>query len=59
MELENGQKILLADLKALVEEVENGEFGDFSNQKYPNPKVTLATKFHELRENVIEGKYDE
>lgn len=56
--MEEGQQILIDDLKALMKEVEDGEFGDFSNNKYPAPKVALAGKFEELRVNVINGKYD-
>jgi len=58
MELELGQKELVKDLKNLLEEVENGEFGDFSNNKYVTPKMELRKKFLELAQNVIEGKYD-
>ena len=58
MEIEKGQEILAIDLRELLQEVENGEFGDFTNDKYPTPKITLAQKFHELRQNVINGKYD-
>lgn len=56
--LEKGQKILVDDLKALLVEAEAGEFGDFTNQKYGAPKMALAEKLHELRQNVINGKYD-
>ena len=58
MNLEKGQKVLLNDLEELLLEVGNGEFGDFSNNKYPAPKVALAQKLNDLRENVINGKYD-
>lgn len=58
MELEKGQQILVDDLKALLSEAEDGEFGDFSNEKYAAPKMALAEKFLELRRNVINGKYD-
>lgn len=56
--MEKGQEILIADLEALLQEAKDGEFGDFSNEKYPAPKVELAQKLFELRENVINGKYD-
>lgn len=58
MELEKGQEVLAADLKKLLAEVEAGEFGDFSNNKYPAPKSALVQKFVDLRNNVISGKYD-
>lgn len=56
--LEAGQQILVTDLEILLEEAKDGEFGDFSNRKYAAPKVALAARLHELRENVINGKYD-
>lgn len=56
--LEKGQRILANDLKALLAEVEAGEFGDFSNEKYPAPKIELASQLLVLRNNVIDGKYD-
>ena len=57
-ELEKGQKVLVKDLEELLAEANAGEFGDFSGEKYPTPKVELAQKFFNLRENVINGKYD-
>jgi hypothetical protein len=56
--MENGQNIFIDDLKELLAEAEAGEFGDFSNNKYPAPKMALAEKLHGLRQNVINGKYD-
>jgi len=56
--MEKGQQILADDLKELLAEVDAGEFGDFSNDKYPAPKIALAEKLHDLRQNVINGKYD-
>ena len=56
--MENGQKILIKDLKEVLGEAENGEFGDFTNEKYPAPKIALAEIFYNLRQNVIKGKYD-
>jgi hypothetical protein len=58
MALEKGQQILVDDLEILLDEAKSGEFGDFSNNKYPTPKITLAEKLLELRQNVIDGKYD-
>lgn len=59
MNHEAGQKRLVEDLKALLAEAEAGEFGDFTNIKYATPKVVLATKLAELRECVINGRYDD
>lgn len=56
--MEKGQLVLIEDLKALLAEAEAGEFGDFSNQKYPAPKVALRGKLLELSDNVVSGKYD-
>lgn len=56
--MEKGQHILIADLEALLQEAKDGEFGDFTNEKYPAPKIELARKLYEMRQNVIGGKYD-
>lgn len=58
MELEEGSKKLVEDIKELLAEAESGEFGDFTNEKYATPKMALAQKLHEMRESVINGKYD-
>lgn len=58
MELEKGTRILITDLEILLQEAKDGEFGDFTNNKYPAPKMALANRLNELRENVINGKYD-
>lgn len=52
------ESTLVQDLKGLLAEAEAGEFGDFTNKKYPTPKMALAEKLHQLRENVINGRYD-
>lgn len=57
-EEDKGQVALIADLKVLLKEAEDGEFGDFTNEKYPAPKIALSQKFSELKANVIDGKYD-
>lgn len=56
--MEKGQLILIDDLEALLTEAKNGQFGDFTNSKYAAPKMVLCGKLHQLRENVIAGKYD-
>ena len=55
---EAGQQLLVADLEALLADARAGEFGDFTNRKYDAPKMSLGQILHELRENVINGKYD-
>ena len=56
--MEQGTKILITDLEVLLQEAKDGEFGDFTNNKYPAPKVALRNKLLELSENVVNGKYD-
>lgn len=56
--LESGSQLLVTDLEVLLQEAKDGEFGDFSNNKYPAPKMTLRARLLELAENVVEGKYD-
>lgn len=58
MKQEKGQELLVQELKELLHEAEAGEFGDFTNSKYATPKIVLAEKLHNIRENVINGKYD-
>ncbi len=55
---DKGHKGLLDDITELYNEVEAYEFHDFKNEKYPAPKISLAQKLHQIRENVINGKYD-
>lgn len=54
-----GQQALHDDVSNLLYEIKKGEYGDFTNDKYPAPKMALAQKFQELRDNVIAGKYDD
>lgn len=56
--MEPGQEILITDLIELLREAEAGEFGDFSNEKYETPKITLKEKLLALAQNVVDGKYD-
>ena len=58
MKFEDGIKILITDLELLLKEAKEGEFGDFTNNKYPAPKMALAERLLELRNNVISGRYD-
>ena len=57
-QLEEGSKLLLMDLEILINDAEAGEFGDFTNEKYATPKVTLRKMLLELADNVEQGKYD-
>lgn len=56
--LEDGSMRLFLDLEALMQEAAAGEFGDFTNNKYAAPKMVLAQKLEDMRQNVINGKYD-
>lgn len=56
--MEKGQEILIKDLEELLAEAKAGEFGDFSNEKYATPKITLRNKLLALAENVVKGNYD-
>lgn len=56
--LEEGQKKLYNDLNGMLHEILNGEFGDFSNEKYATPKVELVRQLKEIIQNSITGKYD-
>lgn len=58
MEIEEGTKILIEDLKAIIREAEEGEFGDFTNNKYAAPKIALVEKLIEIQNNTKNGKYD-
>lgn len=49
---------LVADLALLLKEASDGEFHDFANEKYAAPKMELERKLSIIRDNVINGKYD-
>lgn len=53
-----GHEALIIDLSNLIREAVEFEFHDFKNSSYVTPKIELAQKLHELRQNVINGKYD-
>lgn len=55
---DDGHVKLMNDLDALVLDAAKGEFHDFANQKYAMPKVELSNRLHQIRMNVVEGKYD-
>ena len=47
------------DLYKLLLEAIDGEFGDFTNDKYPAPKMALVEKLLAMVENTKNGKYDD
>ena len=53
-----GHEKLMQDLTELLYEAYNYEFHDFKNKKYATPKVELGNCLSRLRQNVIEGEYD-
>jgi len=55
---DKGHKNLIVDLNALFLDAISKEFHDFENQKYAMPKVELSNRLHQIRMNVVEGKYD-
>jgi hypothetical protein len=54
-----GQQALHDDVSRLLFEIKNGEFGDFTNEKYAAPKMELAKIFYQLYQNTIDGRYDD
>lgn len=55
---DDNQLLLIEDLELLLIDAKLGEFGDFTSEKYTFPKIALADKLYELRQNVTNGKYD-
>lgn len=53
-----GNQKLINDLEHVLAEARAGEFGDFTNDKYETPKVALVNIIDQMRQNVINGKYD-
>lgn len=49
---------LLEDLQELISEARKFQFHDFKNTKYAAPKAVLAMILQDLRENVINWRYD-
>lgn len=56
--MDKGHKYLIEDIAILLRDAENFEFHDFKNNTYPAPKMALVNRFHELRDNTMNGKYD-
>lgn len=55
---DTGHDALMKDITDLYAEAHNYEFHDFKNTTHATPKVVLAQKFEGLRQNVLDGKYD-
>lgn len=58
MEQTKGDKFLIQCLEELLAEAKAGEFGDFTNDKYPAPKMELRNKFIKLADDVVNGAFD-
>ncbi len=54
----NPHQLLVAHIKAILQDAENKEFHDFENQKYATPKVELFTQLENIIKNVKSGAYD-
>lgn len=50
--------LLVETLQKLVTEAEAGNFHDFESKEYPAPKMVLANKFRMLRNDTLNGKFD-
>jgi len=57
-EVDCGHMNLLSDLETILRNAKNKEYHDFSNSRFATPKMALAEHLNEIRENVINGKYD-
>lgn len=57
--MEHAREVLCEDIDSLLQDAKEGEFGDFTNKKYPAPKIALVSKLQQLIDNVKNGKYDE
>jgi hypothetical protein len=55
---DGGHIALFEDISELLEEVKEYQFHDFGNSRYPAPKMALVEKLEEIRNNVIQGLYD-
>lgn len=58
MEKTKGDEFLIQCLEELLAEAKAGEFGDFTNDKYPAPKMALRNKFLRLADDVLKGAFD-
>lgn len=50
---------LCADLKELYDLAMAEEFSDFNNKQFAAPKVELVKRLDAIRQNVINGTYDD
>ena len=51
-------ELLVAHLEAIKDDAVKGEFGDFTNNKYPAPKMELVAQLENIIKNTKNGLYD-
>lgn len=56
--LDKGHNNLVQDLKELLAEAEDYQFHDFKNSEHAAPKIALVGRLDAIKDNVIEGRYD-
>ena len=56
--LDRGHDLLIQDLKELLSEAEDYQFHDFKNSEHAAPKVALVGRLEAIKENTIDGLYD-
>ena len=54
----NPHELLLAHLKAILDDAQAKEFHDFENNKYPAPKLELVAQLENVIRNAKHGLYD-
>lgn len=55
---DKGHNELIKDVRSLLNDTESFQFHDFLNEKFAAPKSVLAKILHQMRDNAINGKYD-
>lgn len=49
---------LITDLEKLLEQAKSFDFHDFKSTYYPAPKMALSNKLRVMRNDTLNGKYD-
>lgn len=55
---DDGHILLLADIKAVQMNAEEGEYHDFANEKFPAPKMALVEHLRAMMDKAMNGAYD-
>ena len=53
-----GQQVLIMDLQILLQDAEDGSFGDFTSKKYATPKIALVVRLESIANDARGGKFD-